>query len=162
MKPSQKLEIRSPCRFPGTWSERSGDFQTRHGRHHFRGPRRSFPGLRWASCGVGYLYRLSLHCCGLMVSSPGPCASSGGRLPEALFMVSRLDSKGAKKYGLRLCVDSWSIIYVPTAIIETGHLLAANCPQTSRMKALKLFVQSAPLFFLSNRLLKIQPISIKF
>ena len=99
MKPSQKLEIRSPCRFPGTWSERSGDFQTRHGRHHFRGPRRSFPGLRWASCGVGYLYRLSLHCCGLMVSYPGPCASSGGRLPEALFMVVLLDSKGAKVCG---------------------------------------------------------------
>ena len=38
----------------------------------------------------------SLHCCGLMVSSPGPCASSGGRMPEALFSVSRLESKGAK------------------------------------------------------------------
>ena len=38
----------------------------------------------------------SLHCCGLMVSSPGPCASSGGRLPEALFMVFLSDSKGAK------------------------------------------------------------------
>ena len=38
----------------------------------------------------------SLHCCGLMVSSPGPCASSGGRLPEALFMVFLLDSKSAK------------------------------------------------------------------
>ena len=37
-----------------------------------------------------------LHCCGLLVSSPGPCASSGGRLPEALFMVFLLDSKGAK------------------------------------------------------------------
>ena len=35
-------------------------------------------------------------CCGLMVSSPGPCASSGGRLPEAFFMVFLLDSKGAK------------------------------------------------------------------
>ena len=30
-----------------------------------------------------------------MVSSPGPRASSGGRLPEALFMVFLLDSKGA-------------------------------------------------------------------
>ena len=38
----------------------------------------------------------SLHCCGLMVSSPGPCASSGGRLPEALFMVFLSDSKGPK------------------------------------------------------------------
>ena len=41
------------------------------------------------------LPQASLHCCGLMVSSPGPCASSGGRLPEALFMVFLLDSKGA-------------------------------------------------------------------
>ena len=31
-----------------------------------------------------------------MVSSPGPCASSGGRLPEALFIVFRLESKGAE------------------------------------------------------------------
>ena len=38
----------------------------------------------------------SLHCCGLMVSSPGPCASSGGRLPEAFFMVFRLESQGAE------------------------------------------------------------------
>ena len=35
-------------------------------------------------------------CCGLIASFPGPCASSGGRLPEALFMVFQLDSKGAK------------------------------------------------------------------
>ena len=42
------------------------------------------------------LPQASLHCCGLMVSSPGPCASSGGRLPEALFMVFLLDSEGAK------------------------------------------------------------------
>ena len=27
---------------------------------------------------------------------PGPCASSGGRLPEALFMVFQLDSKDAE------------------------------------------------------------------
>ena len=32
-----------------------------------------------------------LACCGLMVSSPGLCASSGGRMPEALFMVFLLD-----------------------------------------------------------------------
>ena len=31
-----------------------------------------------------------------VASFPGPCASSGGRLPEALFMVVLLDSKGAK------------------------------------------------------------------
>ena len=35
------------------------------------------------------------RCCGLITSFPGPCASSGGRLPEALFMVFQLDSKGA-------------------------------------------------------------------
>ena len=42
------------------------------------------------------LLQASLLCCGLMVSSPGPCASSGGRLPEAFFMVFQLDSKGQK------------------------------------------------------------------
>ena len=31
-----------------------------------------------------------------MVSCPGPCASSGGRLPEALFMVYRLESQGTE------------------------------------------------------------------
>ena len=31
-----------------------------------------------------------------MVFSPGSCAPSGGRLPEALFMVLLLDSKGAQ------------------------------------------------------------------
>ena len=31
-----------------------------------------------------------------MVSCPGPCASSGGCMPEALFMVFLLDSKGPK------------------------------------------------------------------
>ena len=35
-------------------------------------------------------------CRGLIASFPGPCASSGGRLPAALFMVIQLDSKGAK------------------------------------------------------------------
>ena len=30
-----------------------------------------------------------------MVWSPEPCASSGGRLPEALFLVFRLESQGA-------------------------------------------------------------------
>ena len=38
----------------------------------------------------------SLLRCGLMVSSPEPWASSGGRLPEALFLVFRLESQGAK------------------------------------------------------------------
>ena len=41
---------------------------------------------------------LNAERCGLMVPSPGPCASSGGRLHEALFMVFLLDSKGAKVY----------------------------------------------------------------
>ena len=30
-----------------------------------------------------------------LASFPGPCASSGGRLPEARFMVCQLDSKSA-------------------------------------------------------------------
>ena len=37
-----------------------------------------------------------LLCCGLMVSSPGPWASSGGRLPEAFLLVFRMESQGAK------------------------------------------------------------------
>ena len=38
------------------------------------------------------LLQATLLRCGLMVSSPGPCASSGGRLPEAFFLVFRLAS----------------------------------------------------------------------
>ena len=38
----------------------------------------------------------SLLRCGLIVSSPGPLASSGGRLPEAFFLVFRLECQGAK------------------------------------------------------------------
>ena len=38
----------------------------------------------------------SLHCRALMVSSPGPWASFGGRLPEAFFLVFRLEAQGAK------------------------------------------------------------------
>ena len=38
----------------------------------------------------------SLLRCSLMVSSPEPWASSGGRLPEALFLVFRLESQAAK------------------------------------------------------------------
>ena len=38
-----------------------------------------------------------------MVSSLGPCASSGGRLPEALFMVFQMDSKGAKVCKCKSC-----------------------------------------------------------
>ena len=42
------------------------------------------------------LLSASLLRCGLMVSSPEPCASSGGRLPEAFFLVFRLESQSAK------------------------------------------------------------------
>ena len=42
------------------------------------------------------LLSASLLRCGLMVSSPEPGASSGGRLPEALFFVFRLESQSAK------------------------------------------------------------------
>ena len=37
------------------------------------------------------------RCCGLIASFPEPCASSGGRLPEALFLVFRLESQGANQ-----------------------------------------------------------------
>ena len=94
---------------------------------------------------------------------------SAGFCSRAVFFAQMTLARSAFhgfQIGFKRCKEAWSttiiLIYVPTAIIETGHLLAANCPQTSRMKALKLFVQSTPLFFLSNRLLKIQPISIKF
>ena len=40
---------------------------------------------------------------GAVVSSPGPCASSGGRLSKALFLVFRLDSKGAKVCKTHKC-----------------------------------------------------------
>ena len=42
------------------------------------------------------LHQASLYCCGLIISCPGPCASSGLRLPEEPFMVSRLKSQGAR------------------------------------------------------------------
>ena len=49
-------------------------------------------------CAPSFLYfpQALLHCCGLLVSSPGLCFAPGRRLPEALFMVSRLDSKVVK------------------------------------------------------------------
>ena len=51
-----------------------------------------------AACPCAPSFRDSpMHsCCGLIASFPGPCASSGGRLPEALFMVFELDSKSEK------------------------------------------------------------------
>ena len=44
------------------------------------------------------LLSASLLRCGLMVSSSGPCASSGGRLPEVFFLVFRLESERAEVY----------------------------------------------------------------
>ena len=57
--------------------------------------------MLWQSrmpCLPSFLYfpQTSLRCCGLLVSSPGLCFSPGWRLPEALFTVSRLESKAAK------------------------------------------------------------------
>ena len=53
-----------------------------------------------ALCNFFWIFSLllsaSLPRCGVMVSSPEPGASSGGRLPEALFLVFRLESQGAK------------------------------------------------------------------
>ena len=48
-------------------------------------------------CAPSFLYfpQASLHCCCLLVSSPGLCFSPGWRLPEALFTVFRFDPKGA-------------------------------------------------------------------
>ena len=43
-------------------------------------------------CGAGH------RCCGLIASFPEPCASSGGRLPEAFFLVLRFESQVAKMY----------------------------------------------------------------
>ena len=40
-----------------------------------------------------------------MDSSPEPCASSGGRLPEAFFLVFRLESQGAKVCKRRISVN---------------------------------------------------------
>ena len=41
---------------------------------------------------------------------PGPCASSGGRLPEALFMGFQLDSKGRKACQKRFL---WFFNWIP-------------------------------------------------
>ena len=48
----------------------------------------------------------TLLCCGLMASSPWPCASSRGRLPEALFLIFRLESQDAKVHRCGLIVSS--------------------------------------------------------
>ena len=54
------------------------------------------------------LLSASLLRCGLKVSSPEPGASSGGRLPEALFLVFRLESKCPK--GAKVCKRRISVI----------------------------------------------------
>ena len=41
-----------------------------------------------------------------MVSSPGPCASSEGRLPEAFSLVFRLESQGAEVSAQFLIAES--------------------------------------------------------
>ena len=51
--------------------------------------------LRACPCASSFRGFPRHRCCGLIASFPGPCASSGGRLPAALFMVFQLDSKGA-------------------------------------------------------------------
>ena len=69
-------------------------------RRHLSSESAPSPRARWEECALCTFFSLlpqaSLHCCGLMVSSPGPCASSGGRLPEAFFLVFRLESQGAE------------------------------------------------------------------
>ena len=55
------------------------------------------PAVRAACpCAPSFRYFPRPRCCGLIAPFPGPCASSGGRLPEAVFMVFQLNSKGAK------------------------------------------------------------------
>ena len=72
----------------------------RHASHHrlyLLNQRSPYSAVR-AACQCAPSFRLfpRHRCCGLIASFPGPCASSGGRLPEALFMVFQLDSRGAK------------------------------------------------------------------
>ena len=55
------------------------------------------PAVRAAcQCAPSFRYFPRPRCCGLTASFPGQCASSGGRLPEELFMVFLSDSKRAK------------------------------------------------------------------
>ena len=56
----------------------------------------TFSGRAARSCAPSFRDFPRHRCCGLVASFPGPCASSGGRLPEELFMVFLSDSKGAK------------------------------------------------------------------
>ena len=74
-----------------------------------------------------------LQCCGLMVFSPEPCASSGGRLPEALFMGFLSDSKSAKA-----CNSCRSRQELPNE-----YLLAKICFDTAENGLLKVCQQLA-------------------
>ena len=74
---------------------------SRH-RHYLFNQRSSYFRCR-AACPCAPSFRGSPRhsCCGLIASFPGPCASSGGRLPEALFMVFQFDSRGVKAIYLQ-------------------------------------------------------------
>ena len=100
--PRLRLQKKEILQILFVFAEQSGICTTRahtsHHRHLFFESAQSLLALlaQRAMCTTfSLLPQASLHCCGLMVSSPGPCASSGGRLPEAFFMVFLLDSKGA-------------------------------------------------------------------
>ena len=73
-------------------------------------------GARVCQCAPSFRDFPRLRCCGLIASFPGPCASSGGRLPEALFMVFQLDSKGAKA-----CISCRSRQELPTEYLVFTH-----------------------------------------
>ena len=79
--------------------------------------------------------------CGLMVSSPEPCASSGGRLPEAFFLVSdwtHSSPKVQKRVNLVDLVKSFQTspsIYLPN--------LALIQPKTGLSKFAKKFYSSS-------------------
>ena len=54
--------------------------------------------------------------CGLSVSSPVQCFSPGWHFEKALFVVSRLDSKGTNNVNLIDLVKSFPTIPIPTNI----------------------------------------------
>ena len=64
------------------------------------------------------LLSASLLRCGLMVSSQEPFASSGGHLPEALFLVFRLESQGAKVCSV------FSVLYIFNISFSTSVLFS--------------------------------------
>ena len=96
-------------------------------------------------------------------SFPGPCASSGGRLPAALFMVVQLDSKGAKVYkGSRRAsgnrktkestfCSSYSFLQSRMLVAPSGYLLRIISiyfltPQCSPYSHCQSSVHGAPSF----------------